>query len=313
MNKHFFISSKPYSLGLTALLLWVFCLPVAKSYAMKSESTAKLCQRSPSSCLEKVNIELTQVQPKSRIWFSLMQFKLSSLFILQHSDELYQETKRWINDEDLPIPFQVTLYMYYAKSLLSHGDLVEGKRYIYKAKAQLAIMNEVYPSPIKLIEIANLQMFIGELPEAYESLNALKEKYKNSHNPQFMMDLFGHLGHVARQLELYDEALAHWYATVPWSYKYGNEQQIATVHFNLAQAQQHAEQFSLAEKSYLAAIKHAEIALDVVKASHAKLYLAEIKLLGGDKEQAEELLLAINEELLAPNLLLKLNNLKGEL
>jgi hypothetical protein len=43
------------------------------------------------------------------------------------------------------------------------------------------------------------------------------------------------------------------------------------------------------------------------------LYLAEIKLQGGDKEQAEELLLAINEELLAPNLLLKLNDLKGEL
>lgn len=85
-----------------------------------------------------------------------MQFKLSSLFILQHSDELYQETKRWIDEEDLPIPFQVTLYMYYAKSLLSHGDLAEGKRYIYKAKAQLATMNEVYPSPIKLIEIANI-------------------------------------------------------------------------------------------------------------------------------------------------------------
>jgi hypothetical protein len=98
-------------------------------------------------------------------------------------------------------------------------------------------------------------MFIGELPEAYESLIALKDKYKNSRNPQFMMELFGHLGHVARQLELHDEAIAHWYATVPWSYKYGNKQQIATVHFNLAQAQQHAEQLSLAEKSCRAVIK----------------------------------------------------------
>ncbi|MBA6252950.1 hypothetical protein [Colwellia sp. MB3u-55] len=101
-----------------------------------------------------------------------------------------------------------------------------------------------------------LQMFIGELPEAYESLIALKDKYKNSRNPQFMMELFGHLGHVARQLELHDKAIAHWYATVPWSYKYGNEQQIATVHFNLAQAQQHAEQLSLAEKSCRAVIKN---------------------------------------------------------
>lgn len=307
------MSSKPYLLGLTALLLWVFCLPFAKSYAMKSESTTKLCQRSPSACLEKVNIELTRVQPKSRIWFSLMQFKLSSLFILQHSDELYQETKRWIDDEDLPIPFQVTLYMYYAKSLLGDGELAEGKRYIYKAKTQLSIMNDAYPSPIKLIEIANLQLYIGEYSEAYASLNALKEKYRNSHNPQFMMELYGHLGHVANKLEYYDEALVHWQATVPWSYKYGNEQQIATVHFNLGQAQQHAEQYLLAEKSYLAAIEHAEIALDVVKASHAKLYLAEIKLLGGDKEQAEALLLAIDEERLAPNLLLKLHDLKSEL
>ena len=210
----------------------------------------KICQFSPTECLDKVNLELKGVKQKSRIWFSLMQFKLSSLFILQHTDELYQETKRWIHDEDLPIPFQVTLYMYYAKSSIYFGEKEEGKKYIYKAKEQLSLMNVAYPSPIKLIEIANLQLYIGEYSEAYASLNTLKKKYKNSQNPYFMMELYAHLGHVARYLELFDEALEHWYATVPWSYKYGNEQQIATVLFNLGQAQQHLGQYLLAEKSF---------------------------------------------------------------
>jgi tetratricopeptide (TPR) repeat protein len=313
MKKHFSIPLKFYLIQLTAILLFALCLPVTKSYANKSENIDKICQFSPAECLEKVNTELKSVKQKSRIWFRLMQLKLSSLFILQHSDELYQETKRWINDEDLPPPFQVTLYMYYAKSLLGSGDREEGKRYIYKAKQQLALMNEVYPSPIKLIEIANLQMFIGELPEAYTSLNHLKEKYKNSQNPHFMMELFGHLGHVARQLELYDESLEHWHTAVPWSYKYGNEQQIATVHFNLAQAQHHLEQYSLAEKSYLSAIKHAGIALDVVKASHARLHLAEIKLMMGDKNQVKTLISLIDETLLEGSYLTIYKNLKSQL
>jgi hypothetical protein len=313
MKKYLSIYCKLYFIQFTAIFLLVLFVPAAKSYAIKSESIAEICQRSPSECLEQANNELENVKPKSRLWFSLMQFKLSSLFILQHSEELFQETLRWIDDEYLPIPFQVTLYMYYAKSLLGQGELEEGKRYIYKAKKQLAIMNEAYPSPIKLIEIANLQMFIGELPEAYESLNALKEKYQNSHNPHFMMELYGHLGHVARQLEFHDEALEHWNAAVPWSYKYGNEQQIATVHFNLAQVQQRAHKYSMAEKNYLAAITHAGIALDTVKASHATLYLAEIKLILGDKEQAETLLLSIDEKLLTPGYLSELQKLKSQL
>lgn len=293
------------------IFMLMLCFYVTKSYAGHTSHIAETCQYSPAECIEEVNLGLKQAKPKSRVWFRLMQYKLSSLFILQRSDELYRETKRLISEDDLPVPFQVTLYMYYAKSLLGNGEREAGKRYIYKAKQQLALMQEAYPSPIKLIEIANLQMFIGELPQAYESLNALKDKYKHSQNPHFMMELYGHLGHVARQLERYDESLQHWHVAVPWSYKYGNEQQIATVVFNLAQAQQHLKQYSLAEKSYFIAIKHAETAVDVVKASHAKLHLAEIKLILGHKKQAKSLLLSLNKTLLIKEYLALYNKLLG--
>ena len=161
------------------ILLLVLGFPVAKSYGSNGNDLVKICQFSPAECLEKVVVELETVQEKSRLWFSLMQFKLSSLFVLQKSDELFRETKRWINEPDLPIPFQVTLYMYYAKYCIAYGDNAEGKHYIHKAKQQLAEMHEAYPSPIRLIEIANLQMYIGELSAAYELLNDLKIKYKN--------------------------------------------------------------------------------------------------------------------------------------
>ena len=297
----------------TVILLLVLYLPVAKSNGVQGENIGSICQLSPAECLEKVDLELKNVKEKSRLWFRLMQFKLSSLFILQHGEELYEETKRWIHDEDLPIPFQVTLYMYYAKSCLFYGDKEEGKRYIYKAKEKLALMNEAYPSPIKLIEIANLQMYIGEFSEAYASLNALKVKYKNSQNPHFMLELNAHLGHVARNLGYFDEALAHWHETVPWSYKYGNEQQIATVLFNLGQAQQYLGQYIFAEKSFLSTIQHAEIAQDNIKASHARLYLAEIKLIMGDKQQAQALLLLLNEEQLQQPHLDKYREVKEQL
>jgi hypothetical protein len=296
MKRLFVISSKLCFIQLIAILLVVLFVPIAKSNEIKNENIEKICQISPAECLEKISIELKGVKQKSRIWFRLMQFKLTSLFILQHTKELYDETKRWIHDEDLPVPFQVTIYMYYAKSCIYYGDQEEGKTYIYKAKEQLALMNGAYPSPIKLIEIANLQMYIGEYSEAYASLNALKVKYKNSKNPHFMMELHAHLAHLARNLSYFDEALAHWHTTVPWSYKYGNEQQIAVVFFNLAQAQNHKKQYILAEQSYLKTILHAEKANDVIKISHARLYLAKMKLSLGDKKQAQALLLLIIKE-----------------
>jgi tetratricopeptide (TPR) repeat protein len=313
MKKYFYNSLNFCLIQWIPILLLVLYLPIAKSNEIKSESIGNVCQISPADCLEKVNVELKSVKEKSRLWFSLMQFKLTSLFTLQHTDELYEETKRWIHDEDLPVPFQVTLYMYYAKSCIYYGDKDEGKRYIYKAKEQLAMMNGAYPSPIKLIEIANLQMYIGEFSEAYASLNTLKIKYKNSQNPHFMMELHAHLGHLARNLGYFDEALVHWNTTVPWSYKYGNEQQIATVLFNLAQAQNHKKQYALAEENYLKTIIHAEKAKDVIKASHARLYLAKIKLSSGDKNQAKSLFLMINEKKLEQPHLDKYIALKNQL
>ena len=285
----------------------------SKTYAYSEKNLEQVCQLSPTQCLEDVNIELKRVKQKSRLWYSLMQFKLSSLFILQHGEELYQETKRWIHEDDLPFAFQVTLYIYYAKSCIYYGDREEGIKYIYKAKEKLAVMNGVYPAPIKLIEIANLQLYIGEFSEAYASLNALKKKYRNSQNPHFMMELNAHLGHVARKLGYFDEALAHWHETLPWSYKYGNEQQIATVLFNLGQAQHHEKQYLLAEQSYLTAIIHAEKAQDVIKAFHARLYLAEIKLIMGEKEQAKALLLLLDEKQLSQPHLEKYKELTRQL
>jgi len=283
------------------------------TYANSEKSLDHVCQFFPAECLSRVNTELKKEKEKSHLWFSLMQFKLISLFSLQKSDELFQETKRWINEPDLPIAFQVTLFIYHAKYIMAFGDQAEGKQFIYKAKQQLSLMNEIYPSPIRLIELANLQMFIGELPEAYESLNHLKIKYKDSNNPYFMMELYGHLGHVARQLKYFDEALIHWHEALSWSYKYGNVQQIATVLFNLAQAQQHAKKYQLAQQNYLISIRHAEKALDFIRASHAKLYLAEIKLVLNEKQQAQELLLSIDESHLANEGLAKFLELKKHL
>jgi len=96
---------------------------------------------------------------------------------------------------------------------------------------------------------------------------------------------------------------------VSWSYKYGNKQQIATVHFNLAQALQTAKKYTLARKNYLATITYAEQALDLIRASHAKLYLAEIMFKQGEKAQAQTLLLSLDKDHFINNALAKYNEL----
>lgn len=239
---------------------------------------ADICLTSPFSCLQQVDKALLSVPQNSRIYFEILQYKMEALFNLQKGKELYKETKKWLNKSELPLPFQVTNAIYFAKSAWHIGEKEAAKQSYLTAKALLAQMNEVYPSPLRLVQFANLQLQLDEDQQAYDLLLTLAKKYPKSPDTRFMVELHGNLGHAANRLGNYKDALIHWQETKKWAYLFDNKQQIAVVLFNLAEVQLKLKQDDQAEKSFIAAISYAVKAGDHVKANQARFLLLETQL-----------------------------------
>lgn len=302
------------------LLCWLIAFVYQSNVQAQTESVNhsiiqvnKACLRSPVECLDLVEIELKKTAPNTYIWFDLLQHKFDALFDLQKFEELNQAIMPWIEQQKLPNSFQITVFIYYAKTSFLQQNNDDAHKYSQKAKEKLIEMNQVFPSPMRLIQLANLQMRLEEDDIAYETLQALEKKYQKSQNAHLMMELYGNLGHVTRRLSLDELSLAYWLKALPWSIKYNNQQQIGTVLLNLAKAFYILEQYAEAERYYIEAQKISIKAGDQAKVNQAQVHLVEVKLKQLQPQQAKVLFNQINAESLSRNYLLTIEKLRAVL
>ena len=216
--------------------------------AEKLAQINEACLLAPQRCLTIVDETLPHVPEKSHLWFDLLQHRFDALFDLQRFQQLYDETKHWL-DVKAPFSFQITVYIYFAKTSFTYDGRETALKYAHLAKDKLEQMQQAFPSPMRLVELANLQMSLQEVQQAYELLISVESKYHQSKNAHFMMELYGNLAHAARRLGLDQKALEYWVKTVPWALEFNNKQQIGTVLYNLANAYAKLDKFAMAEKS----------------------------------------------------------------
>ncbi|MBL4910843.1 MAG: hypothetical protein JKX78_12625 [Alteromonadaceae bacterium] len=279
----------------------------------------RICSKSPANCLPEINEQLQTTHQNSRVWYDLMQYKFESLFLLQDISELNKVTKSFVNKENLPIPFEISVNIYYAKSLSQEHTLnpifikQESKKFINKAKQLLALMNEAYPDPNLLIKLANIQMFIEEYQQAYQLLQTLAVNYKRYPDIVFHLDLYGNLGHLADILNYKKQAITYWLTSLKWAKELANEQQTATVYFNLANSQNTMQEFNNAQQNYLNAIQHAILAKDKIKRIEAQIALAQLWLTLDKKTQAKTLITNIDTVNLPQYVTKKLKQLKTKI
>lgn len=150
------------------------------SFNSTQNTIHEVCITSPKECLKEVAILLEKLPQNSRRTFDLLQYKYDALFNLQQRKQLNIETKQWLDKDNLPPPFMVTVYIYYAKTSWHFGQKEESEKYTLLAKDTLSKINQVFPSPIRLVELANLDMHLQNFSEAYQQLTQLKIKYKSS-------------------------------------------------------------------------------------------------------------------------------------
>jgi len=232
-----------------------------------------VCLISPKRCLNVVKSALQSTSEHSRRWFDLLQFRYDALFNLKRFAQLKRETKPWIDREDVPLPFQVTALIYFAKSSYNDDEIESSIHYALLAEKKLALLQTTYPSPMRLIELANLQMHTNQLTKAYASLQALEQEYQHSQNAHFMMELYGNLGHLSDKLGDKNTSLDYWLITKEWSFKFGNKQQIATVSHNLARIYGELGYHELAVTNLKIAGNMAQIAGDLALVAQVKLLL----------------------------------------
>lgn len=286
---------------------------IKKTPSIQLKIIADTCLTSPFSCLQKVDEALLAAPKHSRIYFEILQYKMEALFNLQKGDELYKETKKWIDMPDLPLPFQVTNAIYYAKSAWHIGEKDEARKSYLLAKDLLSKMNEVYPSPLRLVQFANLQMQLNEYQEAYDLMSGLAKKYTKSPDIRFMVELHGNLGHVANRLGNLEQSLIHWQETKKWVHIFDNKQQIAVVLFNLAGINVKLSQYDKAEKHYIEAIIFAVEAGDKVKANQARYHLLATQLKQRPVCKGNTLLTTIAAEFLPKNSIYDIKSLERKL
>jgi len=288
--------------------------PLKKSKYSVTQTIETTCKLSPISCLKLVDEALAKTKKNSRIYYRLLQFRFDSLFNLQRRKQLLKETEIWLNKEDTPIAFRSSVYIYYAKAALFVGDKESSRKYYVLARDMIALMNEALPSPMRLVVMANLQMQLKEFKAAHQLLSGLVNKYPNSPDTQFMMELHGNLAHASNQLGRYEEALKHWQDTKKWSEILGNKQQMAVVLYNLADVHFTLEQFAQTEVALKQTIILAQQAKDIKKANEARLYLVKAQLKLIKKCQAYQTLTSIDKDELPvkhkPSLAQMINSIK---
>lgn len=272
---------KALTLRYALLTLGVISTPVAHALnklgdSLKAKSIESVCSTSPIDCLTRIDSELSNENQSQLVKYDLLQYRFVALFNLQRNKSLLQETSKWLSHDNLPISFKITVYIYHAKSLRSFGESKKTKIYAEKAIALLKQMNEIFPSPMRLVELANLTMQYGEVQQAYSMLSKLTVKFKDSKNALFKTELHGNLGHAAAKLQKYQEAKQHWQKALYWGDIVGNKQQQGVIRYNLADIYQQLAQLNTATLYFEKALLFSQQAQDTKKGLLIRFRLSQL-------------------------------------
>ena len=281
--------------------------------AQTSINIENICLQSPKRCLNVVEDALLVSAEESRRWFDLLQFRFDALFNLKKFIELRKETEPWIHREDVPLPFQVTSLIYFAKSIYLDNEIEKSIHYALLAEEKLTLLQSTFPSPMRLIELANLQMHTNQLEKAYASLLTLAQEYQHSQNAHFMMELHGNLGHLSDKLGDAETSLHYWLTTKEWSFRFGNKQQIAVVTHNLGRIHAQLGNNSLAIANLLIAIEMSHVAGDFAMHAQAKLLLTAVYLSTKDHCLACQKWQSINKQALPDYYLKRYQQVSNEI
>ena len=237
-----------------------------------------VCDMPSKHCLAFVNQALDKAKLLSLQWSNLKLLQLDSLMTIKEFKSLKQKLDSLSHDVKHPPMFLTHLNIYRAKLLLIDGDEAQAKKLLASSIQDLKALNQSFYSPMRMINIANLQQNLKQYEQALTLLEGLETDFENSRDNFLKLELYGNLGHVHRLLENYPEALSYYKKSLLNAIELGGEQQIAVLYEHVGNMYKLTNQPALAEKSYLKALAQATKDGRVASITHAKIVLASFYL-----------------------------------
>lgn len=277
---------------LVPLTLLIFLsFPISAKRLNKEElvEIENTCLISSPVCLAHLEEGLNSTEPRSRQWFRFKQLRLLNLFDLQKWELLQQEVNLWLFDTNLPPSFAVYVYIFQAKLHASDNSSDEFSYYLTKATDLLSAINEKSFSPLRLIEIANLQISHAKYSQAKKTLLQLEKKFSQREFPEFKKELYANLGHIALVEKKYDEHLQYRLRSLSSTLETKNNQQISIAYTNLAYAFQLVKKYEKSKDNYKLSIDYSEKHLDYNTTIRSKMRLIQVLILLNEKAEARKI------------------------
>ena len=273
------------------ILFYFLSIPLSASHLSKEElaDIESTCLISSPACLVHLEEGLNSSEPRSRQWFRFKQLRLINLFDLQKWELLKKEVNVWLLDEKMPPNFAVYVYIYHAKLHANDKSTQEFSFYLTKATNLLSEINSKSFSPLRLIEIANLQISHRKYAQAKETLLQLEIQFSQRDYPIFKQELYANLGHIALVEKKYNEHVQYRLKSLTSTLKTDNAQQISIAYTNLAYAFQLVKDYKKSKENYELSIKYSEKSLDDNTTIRSKMRLVQVLLLLNEKVEAEKI------------------------
>jgi len=269
-------------------LLFPFTLLAVEVDKVPSFDIHQTCKTSPSQCLVEIDSQLVSVPFKSRVWFQYKLYQLDALFQLIKFKELKSEVIKWVDKEDIPLRFKVSIYIHYAKIIKFEGRETLGNQYLNKAINTLNSVHEVAPDPMIVVQIANALNSLKKYQQGYDMLITLEKKFLKRDNVMLKLELYENLGHFSYRLDKLEEHILFRVMAMGWAKQQTNGQRTAIAVYNLARAYQMTKEYLYSLDYFNQAEQYAKKAKDYHILSMIMYRCSEIHNLIGNKKKARE-------------------------
>jgi tetratricopeptide (TPR) repeat protein len=240
------------------------------------------------------------VSEGSRLFYRYKLYQLDALLNLGRFQQLEEVLRPWLNDESAPLVFRLAVVTYKAKSLYVADRPEQANAWLSRAVSLMSEINQQLSSPMAMIEIANLQLYLGQTEIAYQTLRNIEERHSRHASPTFRLELYANLAQAVRKQGKLGPHLSYRQQSLFWARKSGNNQQIAVSWHNVARAYQFLQQYDEAEQAFIAASDYAKLASDTSTLMQCLLYRAQIAHHKAQEDKARQLLELIDKDQLTP-------------
>lgn len=229
-----------------------------------------------NDCLQYLQTELAKQPIKSTAWYKLQSYLLDFYFDKQRVTELRQLAEQLLQLEDNPQVLQAQLYFYYAKALLQQGERKLATDYANLAGNKISALFDGFGDPLRLVELANLQISLQQFDRAEQTLLLAEGRYGKSHDPIFIFELNTNKALLEDRRQQLAYAALYRQRALDAILPTGHSGKIVVALGNLARTQQLQGQYQPARLHYQQALPYLASGTDEITQAVYLLRLAEL-------------------------------------